>query len=217
MGLSRAFQLSRGTIYHYLTIPHPPSHHRRSPYDSYRLQVYHLIQQGKKADEIERVCRQSGYEGSRSTLNAMIAKERQHLSPPTPFIKPGRVFKQLWSLSHPNDPKGEIEEAWKTHWPPIQDLSAFLIAFRQMFVQGDVSLFDTFLCSEKYTAFPALQRFIRSLQKDAEGISNAVLLPWSNGVAEGHIQRLKVQKALMYGRGSFDLLRKRVLYRSAFS
>ncbi|WP_147803335.1 transposase [Alkalicoccus halolimnae] len=217
MGLSRAFQLSRETIYHCLTIQHPPSHQRGSPYDSYRPQIHDLIQQGKKADDIEKICRQFGYTGSRSTLNTMIAKERQHFSPPKPFIKPRKVFKQLWSMSDPTEPMGEIEEAWKTQWPPIQDLCTFLIGFRQMFIETDASLFNSYLRCEAYTAFPAVQRFIRGLEKDKQGIHNAVLLPWSNGVAEGHVHRLKVQKAMMYGRGSFDLLRKRILYRSSFS
>ena len=36
-------------------------------------------------------------------------------------------------------------------------------------------------------------------------------LPWSNGQAEGQINRLKMLKRQSYGRASFDLLRRRVL------
>ncbi len=177
MGLSRAFHLSRGTIYQYLTIKHPPSHQRGSKYDSYRAQVHDLIQQGKKAQEIEVICQQSGYTGSRSTLNTMIAEERKRVAPPMLFIKPGKVFNQLWKMSHPGTPTGHIEEAWKASWPPIQDLSRFLIAFRQMLAQADISPFDSFLGLEHYVLFPAVQRFIRGLKKDRQGVYNAVLLP----------------------------------------
>jgi transposase len=34
---------------------------------------------------------------------------------------------------------------------------------------------------------------------------------WSQGPVEGHIHRLKLIKRAMYGRGSFEALRKRVL------
>jgi transposase len=36
-------------------------------------------------------------------------------------------------------------------------------------------------------------------------------LPWSNGMVEGHVNRLKLIKRTMYGRASFELLRQKVL------
>lgn len=217
VGLAAAFQLSRGTIYHYLTVRTPPSHKRGSSYDSYRPLVHALLQQGKKGDQIEVVCRQAGYQGSRSTLNTMIAQERKQLLPPSSIIKPKEVFQTLWRMSHPKQPTGEIKKEWEAGWPPIQQLLTFLVSFRQMFFQEDETLFDSFLQTKDWAAFPAIQRFLRRVNKDALGIRHAVTLPWSNGLAEGHVNRLKVQKAIMYGRASFDLLRKRVLYQSVIS
>jgi transposase len=40
-------------------------------------------------------------------------------------------------------------------------------------------------------------------------------LPYSQGQTEGRINKLKLVKRSMYGRGNFDLLRQRVLYASA--
>ncbi len=37
------------------------------------------------------------------------------------------------------------------------------------------------------------------------------MLPWSSGVVEDHVKRIKMIKRQMYGRAGFDLLRKRVL------
>ncbi|WP_431355987.1 transposase [Escherichia coli] len=34
---------------------------------------------------------------------------------------------------------------------------------------------------------------------------------WSNGVVEGHVNRLKMLKRQMYGRAGFELLRQRVM------
>jgi len=36
---------------------------------------------------------------------------------------------------------------------------------------------------------------------------------WSSGQVEGQVNRLKLIKRSMYGRGKLDLLRKRVLYK----
>jgi transposase len=36
-------------------------------------------------------------------------------------------------------------------------------------------------------------------------------LPWNSGIVEGNVNRLKMLKRQMYGRATFELLRKRVL------
>ncbi len=43
----------------------------------------------------------------------------------------------------------------------------------------------------------------------------ALVLPWSNGPVEGHVNRLKFLKRQMFGRANFDLLRIRVLCQSS--
>jgi transposase len=56
-----------------------------------------------------------------------------------------------------------------------------------------------------------LKAFAEGLQRDFPIIQAALELPYSNGVTEGHVNRLKTIKRMMYGRASFDLLRRRVL------
>lgn len=38
------------------------------------------------------------------------------------------------------------------------------------------------------------------------------MYPFSNGLLEGHVNRLKMIKRMMYGRAKLDLLEIRVLY-----
>ena len=40
---------------------------------------------------------------------------------------------------------------------------------------------------------------------------NCLTLPHSSGAVEGNINRIKMIKRQMYGRASFDLLRKRII------
>jgi len=56
-----------------------------------------------------------------------------------------------------------------------------------------------------------LQRFAKGLREDLAAVGAAIALPWSNGPVEGQINRLKLIKRQMYGRGKFDLLRLRFL------
>ena len=49
------------------------------------------------------------------------------------------------------------------------------------------------------------------LQREERHVRAALEQPYSNGVAEGNITRLKQIRRAMYGRGNFDLLRIRVL------
>ena len=46
---------------------------------------------------------------------------------------------------------------------------------------------------------------------DYAAVLNGLTLPWSSGVVEGNVNRLKIIKRQMYGRAGFPLLRKRVL------
>jgi transposase len=56
-----------------------------------------------------------------------------------------------------------------------------------------------------------LMTFADGLQREEPIIRAAIELPYSNGVTEGHVNRLKMIKRTAYGRASFELLRRRVL------
>ena len=56
-----------------------------------------------------------------------------------------------------------------------------------------------------------LVSFAAGLRKDLAAVMAGVTLPWSSGAVEGHNTRIKLIKRMMYGRGRFDLLKKRVL------
>ncbi|WP_348913143.1 transposase, partial [Escherichia coli] len=56
-----------------------------------------------------------------------------------------------------------------------------------------------------------LRRVAAGMEADAAAICEATSSRWSNGVVEGHVNRLKMLKRLMYGRAGFELLRQRVM------
>ena len=52
--------------------------------------------------------------------------------------------------------------------------------------------------------------FAEGLQREEPIIRAALELPYSNGVTEGQVHRLKMIKCTAYGWASFELLRRRV-------
>lgn len=53
--------------------------------------------------------------------------------------------------------------------------------------------------------------FATGLLTDYSSIENSISLQWSNGPVEGNVNKLKTIKRQMYGRASFELLKKRLL------
>src|SRR5690349_20740363 len=70
---------------------------------------------------------------------------------------------------------------------------------------------DAWLADARACGVRALETFAAGLERDGAAIRAALTAPWSSGQAEGQITRLKQIKRQMYGRASFDLLRRRVL------
>ena len=51
----------------------------------------------------------------------------------------------------------------------------------------------------------------RRIEREGQALLNALCMPFSNGPVEGAVNRIKLFKRQMYGRGSLELLKKRVL------
>jgi transposase len=71
--------------------------------------------------------------------------------------------------------------------------------------------FEAWLRQAKDCGVRAVETFAVGLEQDGDAVRAALALPWSNAQAEGQVTRLKFLKRQMYGRASFELLRRRVL------
>ena len=75
--------------------------------------------------------------------------------------------------------------------------------------KSDIS--GTFVSDTSGTFGVIYSSFINGIIHDLEAVKNAIKYPWSNGVVEGHVNRLKNKKREMYGRAGFELLRRKVV------
>jgi transposase len=77
---------------------------------------------------------------------------------------------------------------------------------------------DAWLTAAARSRISELVSFARGLRRDYAAVRAAVCSPYSQyrqGQTEGQVNRLKLLKRQSYGRASFDLLRRRMLYRAA--
>jgi transposase len=101
--------------------------------------------------------------------------------------------------------------------PAIEVASLLAQQFVHLMREHRAEELDGWLSSCAASHLPDLETFASGLQKEVSAIRAAVLLPYSNGPTEGHVNRLKLIKRTLYNRGSFDLLRRRVLYSESSS
>ena len=71
---------------------------------------------------------------------------------------------------------------------------------------------DTWLSDCAASNFVDLVSFAAGIKADYAAVKAALVMPWSNARSEGHVNRIKIIKRLMFGRANFDLLRIRALY-----
>lgn len=56
-----------------------------------------------------------------------------------------------------------------------------------------------------------LKTFARGMLRDISAVENGINMLYSKRAVEGHVNRIKSIKRQMYGRASFELLRKKVI------
>jgi transposase len=81
--------------------------------------------------------------------------------------------------------------------------------FARLVRERDAGVLDPWLEKARATG---LRGFAGGLSQDIDAVRAALSLPWSNGPAEGQVNRPKTIKRQMHGRAKFDLLRSRVLH-----
>ena len=83
--------------------------------------------------------------------------------------------------------------------------------FKEILFGKDSTKLNTWITKSKALGIKELNSFITGITRDIEAVENAINYEYSNGLAEGKINKIKVIKRIMYGRCTFEILRNRVL------
>lgn len=223
--LARKYKMSRATIKKYLQSESPILHTRRkkqntilSPYFS---MIIKQLQRNATIKQIYSLIKEQGYQGSYSTVRAHIALVKKKISmskienPP----QEQQIFRQqilpLYWKTHRDLAENEKKYLNQTlsKFPETKELYGFVQMFREQMAHLDSKGIKKLLFSFQNSAISEIKSFVSFLIKDIDAVMASLNYTYNNGVIEGQINRLKYLKRMMYGRASFELLRKRVLFR----
>jgi transposase len=146
-------------------------------------------------------------------LNKKKNKRAKSIRPP-PARLPS-LQQAAWMLLQPerlNDTQRSTMGKLCQLFPQIERAKGLAQEFSRL-VRGRLSdQFNGWLRAAMQSELKEFESFARGLSEDYEAVMNALRYEWSNGQLEGQVNRLKLIKREMYGRGKFDLLRARVLH-----
>ncbi|MFF9363563.1 transposase [Streptomyces griseoluteus] len=107
----------------------------------------------------------------------------------------------VWILTHPDTlPESERLKlrAVLAGCPELDALTWHVRAFGKMRqLQGDQ--LPQWIKAVRADDLPSLHTFVNGLERDLAAVTAGLTLPWSSGVVEGHVNRIKMIKRQMYG------------------
>ncbi len=220
--------LARNTVRKYVrSTPEPPLPTPRplrasqlDPYEDYLLERW---SQGERtAAQLYREIRARGYPGCATMVRAYVA----HLRSTTADGSAPRSRKERaqaispralrWLLAHKRDDLEKEEQASLDQLlnlsPEVQTVYVLLQAFLKLVRQRKHTELRPWMEQVIRSGIPELKSFVVGIERDYDAVHAALRLPWSQGVTEGKVNKLKTLKRVMYGRAGFALLRQRLLH-----
>jgi transposase len=98
-----------------------------------------------------------------------------------------------------------------TSEPPLATADELTREFAAMARARQGQRFEAWLARTSASGIAELRGFARGLADDRAAVEAGLSLEWSNGQTEGQINKLTFLKRQMYGRATFDFLRRRFL------
>ncbi len=240
--IGRQVGVSRRTVYRYLQMDQPPERKRPhrtrvqliEPFKPYLVTRWN--EGCRNGQQMWREIMDQGYSCSESNVRRFIAGLRKSKGKARSFkhVEPTPETVVSKKDAKPHRPPTALQVArWMTFtkeqrldWQntyltrlceadPVMDQLFLLVQdFATMLRERQGEGLDAWLKQVEAQEIDELKNFARGLQKDYDAVKAGLTLQWSQGQVEGQVHRLKLLKRQMYGRGSFQVLRKRVLHRA---
>lgn len=229
--ISIDLKMSRNTVKSYFN---QESLSARKSYKSTNIEVFsHLIaarlsEKGHRLTDIFREIKRLGFNGGKTQgyINIKLIKENLNIEtsnypvshqPMSPFIKPlssRRLARYIGSdLMDISDHHERFYlQTLLDNITELRIVRKLVRSFKSMLARrcGNIRKWIDFIKRSKHK-LTGLRSFARGLLSDIDAVENSISMSWSNGTVEGHVNRIKSIKRQMYGRASFDLLRKKVI------
>jgi transposase len=159
--------------------------------------------------------KQRGFQGSYGAIRDYVLPFREAGAAPPAIPGPPKTRDLAsWILTDPDnlddDEKEKLAQA-RERCPHLDALAGHVTEFAKILTGLHGDRLDDWITAVEADDQPSLHSFARGLRRDHDAVLNGLTMPWSSGVVEGNVNRLKMIKRQMYGRAAFGLLRKRVL------
>jgi transposase len=189
---------------------------RASVLDGFTAYLHQRWNQGcTDAAQLTKELKAQGYAGSDQTVRRYLRPYRHGRPTLPPGPTPPSVREVAgWILRHPEALDDQEQARFKevlARCPHLEAASGHVAAFAKMLTGLHGDRLDGWIAAVEADNLPGLHSFTTGLRRDHQAVTNGLSLPYSSGAVEGNVNRIKMLKRQMYGRASFDLLRKRVL------
>jgi transposase len=234
MAIARRLKISRTTVYRQVRRGGPPAPKTGTRRSSDRVldpYIAYLIERWRgghvSGQQLFREIQAQGYAYSSSTVRRLIASLRRASEagrPPeveqSPYTRPQGPSARAVSFVVVTRPqkRSRLAQLYLEQLCQVDSQMAQLYELALAFLTlvrerrgDDLAAWRTQVAQ---SGIDPLARFAEGLQDDRVAIQAGLTLPWSNGVTEGHVNRLKLLKRQAYGRASVALLRQRMLQES---
>ena len=189
---------------------------RPSLLDNYRPYLHQRWNEGcTNVRQLHAELRERGYKGGYGTIRDYVLPFRKAgAAPPAVPGPPKARDLASWILTDPDnlddDEKEKLARA-RERCPHLDALAGHVTEFAKILTGLHGDRLDDWITAVEADDQPDLHSFARGIKHDHQAVLNGLTMPWSSGVVEGNVNRLKMIKRQMYGRATFPLLRKRVL------
>jgi transposase len=189
---------------------------RPSLLDDYKPYLHQRWNEGcTNVRQLHAELRERGFKGGYGTIrDYMLPFRESGAAPPAVPGPPKARDLASWILTNPDnlgdDEKAKLARA-RERCPHLNALAGHVTEFAKILTGRHGDRLDGWITAVEADDQPDLHSFTRGLKHDHQAVRNGLTMPWSSGVVEGNVNRLKMLKRQTYGRASFELLRKRVL------
>ena len=170
---------------------------------------------GTDATRLWREIRARGYQGGYTRVRDYLAPWRAQATVPAPAPQPPKVKTVTsWIMSDPRGLTAEDNHQLAAILGACSELASLrrhVAAFAEMMTGRRGRELEKWIDAVTTSGPRELRSFVTGLRRDQDAVTAGLTLPWSSGVVEGHVNRIKMLKRQMYGRANPDLLRRRIL------
>lgn len=186
----------------------------------FRDDVLRWKAEGLPYREIHARIQAKGYSGTQDAIRGFISKERriqqdlqkQHGDTPVELIDKKWLIRLLYK---PIDKvKGispvQLSAIFETY-PLAETILKTVNDFKALLKSKNQEGLQLWIEAAASLQIPEFDTFINGLNQDIDAVKQAFISPFSNGLAEGTVNKIKLVKRIMYGRCLFPLLKSKCL------